>query len=307
MVRKTLCYLALGLSLISFAYAQPQNCGDGNQYYVDHTGEGSVRYFAPINDFDIVRISEHRLTIRDNISCRYGTDTLVGIATIKFLDRTVTIEEFEIHERIQKVSQNILQNLLSRILAERASALGLEIAPEEEPRETVANPIRPPEPVVQERTPSRSPTAFSATLTLPEQTQQTPTPSFNPSPSPFTSPFQQPVYYPSNDYNSFVAPNSGLYYDQFSGRTFNVNTGDFGLPQNEATLVVTWPTSGLGPNDLVYFEATTESNQHHYLGSARGSQGSETLSLPNSLISETSVTISIRSGSQTLKTMEVTF
>lgn len=311
MLKKITLGIGMLLTTGSLVFAQTTStCGDGNQYYVNNGNDDVIRYFASINEFDVVRISENRVTIEDSVECRYGRDTLVDIMKIEFLDKTVNIAELEIHENTKDLSVNVLRTILFDALLKQIVALGGDPFAEPE-RETVTTSSN-----SSNTATIRETTSLSSSVTntfTPTNTYQPTVPVQNSlfgstntyQPTGFV-PSYQPVYYPSNTYNysPYSNSNNGQYYDQYSNTTFNSSQG-FTPVGGDSTVVVTWPLSSVGANDIIYFEATDNNNNHHYLGSAMGFQGSDTVIIPSFLMSQSSLTINVRSGSRVIKTVEV--
>jgi len=302
-MKKTLSYIAIGSVLIATtANGMASNCGDGNHRY-DVLDQGETVFYAgDSKDFVVTRENESRVKIKDTVRCRFGEDSLLDIENVRFLDKTIAIDDLV----IESAKSQLTGNLLSRFLSEHLQSLfGTEVQKQQEENE--ASNTR----VVEADTQATFGSGFSVgsasfgsqptapvftTTSFGTQNQNT---NFTGNTN-FNS---NPVFAQQTNSSFFVQPtvqtNSSFNnpFDLFG----NQSTQQFSQSQT-ATAVVAWDPLRVGTGQSVYFEANDVNNRHYFLGSAAGFVGSAQVTIPQAFAGQNQVTVFVKSGTRLVGT-----
>lgn len=304
-MKKIISYISIGFILsASLTFAAAANCGDGNHFYRLLDQGETIFYAGNSEDFIVIKQSENKITIEDKVKCRFGKDSLLEIKNIKFLDKTISVQDLI----IESAQSQLTESLLSRFISEHLQALfgASDKKTHEESNNSEARVVEADTQATfgsgfgvsgntgvnsQGTSPIFTTTSFGIGNT---NTSFSNTASFDNTNPIFSQPTNQNLFFqPSTQVNSgFNNP-----FDLFGSQS----TQQFNQSQT-ASAVVAWDPLSVGSGQSVYFEANDVNNRHYFLGSAAGFVGSAQVTIPANFAGQEQVTVFIKSGTRLIGT-----
>jgi len=298
------------------AWGAAANCGDGNHHY-DLFDQGETVFYAGLSeDFIVTKQAENKITIEDTVDCRFGKDSLIDIVNIKFLDKTITVENLIIESATQQLKQGylalLLANALQAILGEKETEEKMQEKEQEIEENTVfvntdfgntfgSNNIS--GVTISSSAFGNVPSSntgfnsafpvgsFSGSATAGQATFTTtqPSTSFNTAPV-FTS-------------NTGFIPGVPV-ANQNPFSTFGAQSTQQFTQVAPAT-VVAWDPATVGVNSIVYFETTDSAGNHYYMGAASGNTGAAQVEIPRALLNQSVIKVFIKTGTRVIGTYNI--
>ena len=303
---------ALALLFLSTSVASAAvlaNCGDGNQRYTADSHTGPVRYFADVNEFTITRgDTADSVIVTDSVKCRYGSDTLVGISEVEFLEKSFSLEELLTHQRTKELTQSVVRTFLFDNVSAQISRLGVDpFAEDTNESYTNSNTIYSNTAETYTNNSYASSNSYNNSTNYSTDYSDlgftfTPNSSYS-GQSSNTNSYSN---YSSSSYSPYSASSISNVYSQYSTGTYynsGLGTGISSAPAGQVQ--VRWNSAGMNPNAIVYVEAVDRAGARHYLGSAIAGEGQRTFDIPSFLGEEESLTMYIRSGNRVIDIFDV--